>query len=109
MRLFSNIPLILVLVGTWPLILMGLVVGCEWLERRTLADKPAERRGRRLRLLRFRRARPPQVEQLVLKETAEVVARYLEATGESPAQHAPVSAKPKALPKPQRSGAARRA
>jgi hypothetical protein len=102
MRLFSNIPLILLLVATWPLVLLGLVVGCEWLERRTFDAKPAQRRGRRARLLR--RARPDQVEDLVLQETAQVVARYLAATGEtSPAQHAHTPAKP------QRSSAARRA
>src|SRR5512132_1865365 len=39
MRLFSNVPLILLLVVTWPLVLLGLVVACEWLERRTFAPK----------------------------------------------------------------------
>jgi len=116
MRLFTNIPLILLLVGAWPIILMGLVIGCEWLERRTLAAKPAGRRARRRppRLgrvgLRLRRAAPGRVEDLVLKETAQVVATYLAATGESsPAQHqpsgVPAKRRPGAVPaKAQRRG-----
>jgi hypothetical protein len=80
MRLFSNVPLILLLVVTWPLVLLGLVVACEWLERRTFAPKaPGPPRPARLR-----RARPEQVEKLVLEGTAEVVARAWSAAGESP-------------------------
>jgi hypothetical protein len=80
MRLFSNVPLILLLVVTWPLVLLGLVVACEWLERRTFAPKapPGPPRPPRLR-----RARPEQVEKLVLEGTAEV-ARAWSAAGESP-------------------------
>jgi hypothetical protein len=78
MRLFSNVPLILLLVVTWPLVLLGLVVACEWLERRTFAPKAPDPPRPRLR-----QARPEQVEKLVLEETAEVVARYWSAAGES--------------------------
>jgi hypothetical protein len=77
MRLFSNVPLILLLVVAWPLVLLGLVVACEWLERRTLAPKAVVPR----RLRRMRRAEPEQVERMILGETADVVAKYWAATG----------------------------
>ena len=83
MRLFSNVPLILLLVVTWPIILLGLVVACEWLERRTLAPKAIVPR----RMRRMKRAEPEQVEEMVLRETAHVVARYWAATGESSPGH----------------------
>jgi hypothetical protein len=45
--LFSNLLLALSLTVLWPLVLLGLMAGCAWLERRTLA---AEELGpRRLR------------------------------------------------------------
>jgi hypothetical protein len=76
MRLFSNVPLILLLVITWPLLLLGLVVACEWLEQRTLAPKViVPRRWRRMR-----RAPPEKIEQMVSRETADVVARYWAST-----------------------------
>ena len=77
MRLFSNLLLILLLVGLWPLALLMFLVACEWLERLTLTPKEIVPR----RIRRMRAAPPEKVEAMVLKETAEVVARYWRSTG----------------------------
>jgi hypothetical protein len=81
MRLFSSLPLILLLLVLWPLMLLTFLFACAWLERSTLV--PREVVPRRLR--RMRSAPPEKVEEMVLKETAEVVARYWSSTGELPA------------------------
>jgi hypothetical protein len=79
MRLFSNLPLILLLIVLWPVILLGLLMACSALERRTLvAREVVPRRSRRMR-----RA-PERVEAMVLKKTADIVARYWSSTGMSP-------------------------
>jgi hypothetical protein len=46
--LFSNLLLALSLTVLWPLVLLGLMAGCAWLERRTLAaEELGARRQRR--------------------------------------------------------------
>jgi hypothetical protein len=101
MRLFTNLPLILLLVVTWPMVLLGFLKAAEWLERTTLAPRSVVPR----RFRRMKSAPPEQVEAMVLKETAEVVAEYWSATGESPARLAapdPAPAPPPGSPAPVR-------
>ncbi|HKE98966.1 MAG TPA: hypothetical protein VKG45_08560 [Actinomycetes bacterium] len=79
MRLFSNLPLILLLIALWPVFLLGVLMACSALERRTLVPKaPGPRRRRR------RRAAPERIEAMVLEETAMLFARYWSSTGMSP-------------------------
>lgn len=75
--LFSNLLVVLALTVAWPLVLLGLLAGAEWLERRTLvAEEVVPRRLRRMA------DKPPEVvEAIVLEETAHVVAEYWSATG----------------------------
>jgi hypothetical protein len=75
--LFSNVLVALALTVAWPLVLLGLLAGSEWLERRTLvAEAIVPRRLRRMA------DKPPEVvEAIVLEETAHVVAEYWSATG----------------------------
>jgi hypothetical protein len=74
---FSNLPMALALTIVWPLVLLGVLAGCGWLERRTLL--PEEVVPRRLR--RMEHETPEAVEAAVLDETAQVVAEYWAATG----------------------------
>jgi hypothetical protein len=76
---FSNLPMALALTIVWPLVLLGVLAGCEWLERRTLL--PEEVVPRRLR--RMADQPPEALEAIVLEETAQVVAEYWSATGRS--------------------------
>jgi len=96
MRLFTNLPLILLLVVTWPMVLLGFLKAAEWLERTTLA--PGAVVPRRFR--RMKSAPPEQVEAMVLKETAEVVAEYWSATGESPSKAVAPDPAPASAPPP---------
>jgi hypothetical protein len=76
MRLFSNLPLIALLLVVWPGMLFTFVFACAWLERSTLdTDRPTTRRAARSPAERPDAAvRPP---------TAEVVAGYWPATTSS--------------------------
>jgi uncharacterized iron-regulated membrane protein len=89
--LFSNLLLALSLTVLWPLVLLGLMAGCAWLERRTLA---AEEAGpRRLR----RPASAPSEEEseaVVLLEQAVDLAVKRRFAADQPADEAARSQRP---------------
>src|SRR4029453_1715826 len=84
MRLFSTLPPILLLIVVWPFLLLGLLVACSALERRTLVAPTRTVPRRRRRVRRGRGVSPEKFEAMVLKETADIVARYWSSTGMSP-------------------------
>ena len=99
--LFSNLPMAVALTIAWPLVLLGVLAACGWLERRTLVDEELVP-GRQRRL---DDELPEVIEAKLLEGTARVAAAYWSATGR------PLPARPPAaaVPPPDGQVAARRA
>jgi hypothetical protein len=90
--LFSNLPMAVALTIAWPLVLLGVLAACGWLERRTLVDEELVP-GRRRRL---DDELPEVIEAKLLEGTARVAAAYWSATGRRLPARPPAAAVPMA-------------